>query len=386
MSDTQIPSLNSLTPDQVLALEVEGAALWFIKNTADGSEKAGPYTEENLRDYVLAHQDFSPDFVANKLGTDEWATIVELTEFKRKPKLVSIAALNVSASFFLLENGQKIGPFSEAEIHEKLKNKAVIFSDFISVDKGFNWLKIYELPQFDSRSSNSAEALPLSPTEEVFKISKLQGLKNIQENQLSKDILAFVAFASKRKNDVLPDAPAVENVQWWTQHRKTIFASLGFLVIASFSWKYFTTPAINVAEETDNIETMFANHPVNHHPPTVKPKKVINRAPANANAPQPMQMNHHHSQANNVPVPIEDAQIHYDEPPQVDAPDPVEPPPPIEQAQMDPPEEPQQVAEAEPMPEIEREPANDPAMAPPPPPPPGSPAASEAEMFNQEAQ
>lgn len=389
MSDTQIPTLTTLGPDQVLALEVEGTALWFIKNTADGSEKAGPFTEENLRDYILAHQDFSPDFVANKLGTDEWTTVVELAEFKRKPKLVSMAAINSTASFYLLDCGHKVGPFDEAEINQKLKNKELIFSDFISVDKGFNWLKIFELPQFDSRTASLAEALPLSPTEEVFKISKLQGLKNIQDNQVSKDILAFVAFASKRKTEVLPETPAEEKGHWWGQHKKMIYASLSLFVFASFSWKYFTTPGpSNVAEEADSLETMFANVAPTQAPSARAgiPQQNQNRAPAANGIHHPMQLNHTHAQSNNIPVPIEDAQINYDEPTPPEAPDPVEPPPPPEAAQVNPPEEqpePQQVAEAEPMPEADREPANmpEPAMAPPP-----GPAPSEAEMFNQEAQ
>lgn len=380
MSDTQIPSLTTLTSDQVLAMEVDGTAMWFIKNTADGSEKTGPYTEENLRDYVLAHQEFSADFVANKVGTDEWTTIVELSEFKRKPQLVSMAAINTNATFYLLDNGHKIGPFSETEINEKLKSKELIYSDFISVDKGFNWLKVFELPQFDGRTASLAEALPLSPTEEVFKISKLQGLKNIQDNQISKDILALVAFASKRKNEVMPDAPMEEKSHWWKSHKKAIYASLSLMVFASVSWKYFNKPSTEQAQETENFETMFAQQPIRAQGAPVRAHQMPARAPANENINHPMQLNHYNNQANNVPVPIEDAQINYDEPPPADAPDPVEPPPPVEAAQLNPPEEPQQIAEVpEPMPEVEREPANDPAA------PPG-PAPKEEEIFNQEAQ
>lgn len=384
MSETQIPTLNSLTADQVLACEVEGTALWFLKNTADGSEKNGPYTEENLREHIQAQADFSPDFVANKMGTEEWMTVVEIPEFKRKPKLVSMAAMNVNSAFHLLENGQKIGPFSEAEIKEKLQAKVIMFSDFISVDKGFNWLKIYELPQFDSRSPQAAEALPLSPSEETFKISKLQGLKNIQENQVTKDVLAFVAFASKRKNETVAEVQIQETVSWWSQHKKMMFASLTVFVIGGFSWNYFNAPKAPETAEAENFETMFANHPSTQSRGIATPvRRNINRAPAQENMPNPLQMNHHHQQAHNVPVPIEDAQINYDEPPPADPADPVEPPQPPEVAQAAPPvEEPVQMAEAEPPMEVEREPANDPAVAPPPP----GPVPSEAEMFNQEAQ
>lgn len=385
MSDTQIPTLNSLTADQVLACEVEGTALWFLKNTADGSEKSGPYTEENLREHIQGQTNFSPDFVANKVGTEEWMTVVEIPEFKRKPKLVSMAAMNVSSAFHLLENGQKVGPFSEAEIREKLQAKVIMFSDFISVDKGFNWLKIYELPQFDSRSPQAAEALPLSPSEETFKISKLQGLKSIQENQVTKDILAFVAFASKRKNETVADVQIEESVSWWSQHKKTVFASLTVFVIGGFSWNYFNAPRAPETAEAENFETMFANHPtIESRSPAANNRKSVRRAPAQAGLPNPMQISHHSEQAHNVPVPIEDAQINYDEPTPPEAPDPVEPPPPVDAAQAAPPvEEPQQIVEVEPPMEVEREPANDPAVAPP---PPGPPAANEAEMFNQEAQ
>lgn len=388
MSDTQIPSLTPLTEDQVLQLEVEGGSMWFIKNTSDGSEKTGPFTEENLRDYVLSHQNFSADFVANKLGTEEWTTIVELSEFKRKPQLVSMAAINTTTTFFLLENGNKIGPFKEEEIIQKLKNKEIIYSDFISIDKGFNWLKVFELPQFDSRSPSLVDSLPLSPTEEIFKISKLQGLKNIQDNQVTKDILAFVALASRRKIEALPDAPEEEISHWWQAHRKAIFATMSLAVIASFSWKYFTSSSSNLANtEAEQLESVIASQNPGHsmNMPTNKSNghPAVRRSPANDGMPS-LQMNHHNSQANNVPVPIEDAQINYDEPIPADAPEPAEPPPAAETVASPANEDqPQAVAEAEPMPEpeIEREPANAPdpisAQAPPQP--------KEEEIFNQEA-
>jgi hypothetical protein len=103
------------------------------------------------------------------LVIEEWKDFFSTAEFqRRKPKLVPAQNLIQNDDFYILEKGQKSGPFSLEQVKNKVETCEIVVSSEVSVDEGKTWIKLYEHHEFDRRLHKNQEDLPFQPEQNIF--------------------------------------------------------------------------------------------------------------------------------------------------------------------------------------------------------------------------
>ena len=318
MQENQGQELQALTTEELAGMNLELDQIWYLK-APDSEDKYGPFSEAMLKAHFQANPDFDSEFLACNEANEEWMKVFDVPTFqRRKPQLAQLPKAEVTNQYHVLLKGQKIGPFPHQEIVEKLKTKELLYNDFVSTDKGFNWFKIFELPDFDRRDTLSI-VLPVSPSEETFGKTQMRSLSEIEKNQGELDMTAMIASSARRKveeyNHVAPNEPT-SVVPF--KHKKKIVAAIGFAMTCSLAWVTFSkTSSKNqpVTEETlaeQNVGNPFGSNPGMNG----GMRKPASRMMYNMHRQDPRSLNQI-SREHNVPVPINDAQnaVNYDDPP-----------------------------------------------------------------------
>lgn len=179
-------NLTPLTDEEIDELGLSVSDLWMLQ--AKGTEVQGPFSTKYLNEKAREHEDFFESSQVYNLVIEEWKDFFSSAEFqRRKPKLVPAQNLIQNEDFYLIQKGQKIGPFKLAEVKAKVESREIQVSDEVSVDEGKTWIKLYEHHEFDRRLMKNQEDLPFQPEAQVFEESDKVASLEVARAQKSKE-------------------------------------------------------------------------------------------------------------------------------------------------------------------------------------------------------
>lgn len=316
--NSEAQQLIALTADETEKLGLELDQIWFVK-FQDSDEKHGPFTEEMLKNHLQQHPELLDSIFVCNQASEDWVKITELSQFKmKKPQLATIPVNNEISQYFLLIKGQKSGPFNHEEVMTKLKNKDVLFNDFISEDKGYNWFKLYEVHGFDRREEVRNDVLPVSPSEETFGNSRLESLKTIEESKDSKDILAFIATSGRRKvEDFTREVPQEEHHHTvWFKNKKMVGGLMSVMVVGMLSFYSLSKkPATSETDVFENFANVEADKPLFPKETVRRKPASMNQVPRNYQAPIGNPIARPAPQVHHMQPPEPNQEVNYDDPP-----------------------------------------------------------------------
>ncbi len=144
--------------------------------------------------------------------------------------------------FWLLHYGQKEGPFTVAEIEEKLSQKQILFTDLISPNMGATWIKIYRHECFNRRVSTEEEKtpeLPFKPADNIFKQAHL--VRDIELEEEAEAIADFAINKNQSRQYQEEDEDEEElNAQMPSRKRFWSIAAALSCVLAFITWMKFS--------------------------------------------------------------------------------------------------------------------------------------------------
>lgn len=186
---------NPLSDEEVDKLGLSVSDLWMLQG--EGQDVQGPFSTQYLNEKASEHEDFFENAKVYNLVIEEWKDFFASTEFqRRKPKLVPAQNLIQNDDFYILDKGQKTGPFSLEQIKNKLESGEIVVSNEVSVDDGKTWIKLYEHHEFDRRLHKNQEDLPFQPEQEVFDESdKVASLEVARAQKQKEDDTAITGLA-----------------------------------------------------------------------------------------------------------------------------------------------------------------------------------------------
>src|SRR5690606_24685274 len=107
--------------------------LWFFLVKG---KPMGPFDREDIATFLEENPHFPRDTkIANKVE-QIWLSIYQIPHFqRRRPQVVPASQENTEEEqdYFILEGGQKSGPFSQDDIKRKIERKTLIYNSLISL-------------------------------------------------------------------------------------------------------------------------------------------------------------------------------------------------------------------------------------------------------------
>lgn len=119
------------------------------------------------------HEDFQTLFIADDEQSSE--KIIETNHYK----------------FHLLIHGHKQGPYSFEEIKKRLLLKEISYTETVSIDNGYNWISLYEIPILDRRAKG--RPLPKIPKKHLFLIKEKDSERFLRKENEKFTILSSLA-------------------------------------------------------------------------------------------------------------------------------------------------------------------------------------------------
>ncbi|MCO4794782.1 MAG: hypothetical protein KC493_13770 [Bacteriovoracaceae bacterium] len=160
----------------------------------------GLYWQYDLKDFIQQETSFDKSARIRVFGQNDWQDLFNNSFFqRRKPQLVQVMDPQKDEEFFLLDQGQKSGPWNSSEINEMLENKTILLTDMISIDDGVSWGKVFEVEEFDRRQMNVTHKLPEIPEEEVLRSHEEKVIEKIQNQDIETDAIAGLAYIGNMK-------------------------------------------------------------------------------------------------------------------------------------------------------------------------------------------
>lgn len=167
-----------LSDQEIEEKKYSSSDLWLLKFKM---QVIGPFHTETLIQFAHDNQQIMEQVLACSFSQDSWTPFYQNPRFQRRtPKLIKAQTLIQSDEFLLLIDGQKQGPFTSAQINEKLDKGEILSSDEASLDKGETWFKIYEHHSFDRRTQKSSSDIPFSPKENELIDKKIEVVDNYE--------------------------------------------------------------------------------------------------------------------------------------------------------------------------------------------------------------
>ena len=161
------------------------------------SKIIGPFWQEDLKEFLSDANLYSESTQVKSLEEGDWKSVYNHPYFqRRRPSLVSSEGMtNVEEVFYLLKDGQKNGPFQKEKLQTMVDSMELLLNDFVSIDEGQSWGKLYEVDGFDRRTKNH-ENLPHKPEGHVFDNSVYDADKALaQADIISEETDAIVGLA-----------------------------------------------------------------------------------------------------------------------------------------------------------------------------------------------
>ena len=201
----------AINPDQI---EDENFDREMIMDLSLNGEPLGFFNVDELN-LFLQHTHLSPDTIVRPYLSETWMKIYEHPRFqRRRPQIIRTkdkSSVDAKADqYFILKNGQKIGPLNTEEIKNKLEIKEFIMTDLISSSKEESWGKIYEIELFDRRKLSNDTPPPI-PANDVISIA--EEIISYDEQDGTNDAIVSLAFLGNRKQKEAKEVTVTEIVK-----------------------------------------------------------------------------------------------------------------------------------------------------------------------------
>lgn len=217
----------------------------------------GPFWQEDLKDFVIDAGLVDSDTEIRNIDTDNWMSINEHPLFqRRKPSLVKESDLSSPENrYFLLKSGRKLGPFTSEELKNKIEELEILFTDYVSIDEGQSWGKIYEIEGFNRRDLKPSN-LPQMPDKETLGSSLSDASQAINKSKETDDSLVSLAYIGhlnegKKKFHIEEKKHKDKDVtsKKTETNKSKVFIALTF-IMAIFAGIYFF-----IGEETKDLKS-----------------------------------------------------------------------------------------------------------------------------------
>lgn len=170
--------LKPLNNEAIKEMGINAHDLWHIQL---GGEEFGPFETESLKHYAGENGELFEEALATRQDNNDWRPFYSHTLFQRRGPQVLKPKAKQEGPYWILDNGQKLGPFSASDIDKKIELISLGFTDLISTDDGHSWYKLYQIHDFDRRF-HSASELPFSPAESEFQKARIELLEKIESH------------------------------------------------------------------------------------------------------------------------------------------------------------------------------------------------------------
>ncbi|MDD4972956.1 MAG: hypothetical protein PHY93_01325 [Bacteriovorax sp.] len=239
----------------------------------------------DLKAYVFEHEEDAKNYYVKNIDSDEWKNIYEHPFFqRRKPQLISSENLKEAndLEFFILQNGQKNGPFEKYKLMEMVEKREILLSDMVSFNGGHVWIKLFQVDGFDRRSLRENAQLPGMPSLE-FLNRPSDSINNIGETTDAITSLAFLGNQKKgrtleREREVSYKDEMEKGANSTSIYKWLLIASVFGIVYFLFSIKshlsspFGPSPTSSVGEQAEmltpieNPTPSYSDKTTNNHP------------------------------------------------------------------------------------------------------------------------
>lgn len=158
-----------LFTEKEITKHVEREHIFEIKDKHENL--LGFISSHDLKNFVFEHSDEDCDYYVKNIDSSEWASIFTHPSFqRRRPQLLSSANLGQDSDhqFFVLENGQKKGPFEKNELLVMLEKKEILLTDLVTINSGLTWMKLFQVDNFERRVLKESDQLPGIPNQKIM--------------------------------------------------------------------------------------------------------------------------------------------------------------------------------------------------------------------------
>lgn len=187
-----------LTEEEITANVEMREHIFEIK---DAEASLGFISLYDLKAYVFEHEEEAKNYFIKNIDSNDWKNIYEHPFFqRRKPQLVPAETLKDAddLEFFVLQKGQKVGPYEKYELMEMVDNKEILLTDMVSFNAGHTWTKLYQIDGFDRRTLRESSQLPGMPSSEILQ-KPSEAINNIGETTDAMTSLAFLGNLKRGK-------------------------------------------------------------------------------------------------------------------------------------------------------------------------------------------
>lgn len=148
----------------------------------------GPIWRVHLKAHLDAFKQLTHEIRIRDIESHmEWVQVTNHPYFQKRTQTPApaIPEDQVGNLFYLIQGGQKVGPFTKEQILEKIHAYQLVMTDPISVDMGQNWIKVYQISEFDrrlksERSNGSNDGEDVSSLYKGLRNNNVVGLQVLQ--------------------------------------------------------------------------------------------------------------------------------------------------------------------------------------------------------------
>jgi len=183
LSEEQV-STGQFPRDEIFEVQVE-------------SKIIGPFWQEDLKDFLGDANLYKDGTLVKSLEEGDWKEVYSHPFFqRRRPSLVSTENMSTTEEdYYILKDGQKDGPYDKEKINSMVEAMELLLTDFVSIDEGQSWGKLYDHDEFDRRIKGH-DQLPTSPDNHIFNNSIYDADKAIaQAEMVAQETDAIVGLA-----------------------------------------------------------------------------------------------------------------------------------------------------------------------------------------------
>ena len=162
--------LQPLSQAELAQLQLAPHELWHLMIN---EVPHGPYALAKLKNFLQNHPDFDRQTLASNCQERRWKPLHAYPLFTHpageQPEQTSSPTINEECNeIMLMRDGRPQGPYTREQIHQRLSQKKILWTNLISTDRAQSWHKLYRHPHFNRRQQSESKSLPLMPTQSVF--------------------------------------------------------------------------------------------------------------------------------------------------------------------------------------------------------------------------
>jgi hypothetical protein len=185
--------LKSLTKEVIQKMSYTPHDLWLVKLD---DEVFGPFEVESLKHYAHENEKLFLKAYSTRMDHNDWQPFFSHALFQPLAPQEDPESMR----YWVLNLGQKAGPFTKHEIDKKIELGTLNLVDLISSDDGMSWKKLFQAPEFHLNDF-SVDSLPQAPMESSFQRGKLEVAEKIEsrEELPASEGVAALAFMTKKE-------------------------------------------------------------------------------------------------------------------------------------------------------------------------------------------